>query len=472
MIIPLPLPDYRPDQSNNSGVLLKAENVYPAMDGYRPVQAIATISDALSGTFQGGSSAISAGGTGYMLAGTATNLYKYNGGSWTSLIGSLSITGRWRFAQFGDFAVAVTGGVTYEVDLGGSTAAAIAGAPSGTSVAVVGDYVVIAQPDGVVNKVQWCSFRDHTAWVDGVDQAGSQPLQSGGSVQYVSGGEYGIVFQREQIVRMTRTGDSSAPFQFDEISTNFGCANGATVAQAGRTIFFRSDRGFMALEDGQQLKPIGSEKVDRTFEAEVSRDDLENIYTAVDPQNKLVMWGVPGSPGTLWIYNFELDRWSTAELTFKGIFPGFTTSIGLDDLAVTYPDLDAMPYSLDDPRWSGGNPRLYLIDSTNKVGTLAGDNLAVQIDMGFSQFTPGRRARVRSIRPVSDLTNGLTVVTDAKARLGDAESLTTASTLRQSGIVPIRCSGRYISTSLRVAAAVNWDYIQSIEVDVQPGGER
>jgi hypothetical protein len=320
--------------------------------------------------------------------------------------------------------------------------------------------------------VQWSSFRDHTAWVDGVDQAGTQPIQSGGSVQFVAGGEYGIIFQREQIVRMTRTGDSSAPFQFDEVSTNFGCANGATVAQAGRTIFFRSDRGFMALEDGQELRAIGSEKVDRTFDAEVSRDDLANIYTAVDPQNKLVMWGVPGSPGTLWIYNFELDKWSTAEMTFKGLFPGFTTSIGLDDLAVTYTNLDTMTLSLDDPRWSGGNPRMYLIDTDNKVGTLAGDTLAVQLDMGFAQFTPGYRARIRAVRPVTDATSGMTLVLDARARLGDAANQSTEATLRQSGVIPIRAAGRYISTSIRFAAGTNWDYIQGLEIDAQQAGER
>jgi hypothetical protein len=212
--------------------------------------------------------------------------------------------------------------------------------------------------------------------------------------------------------------------------------------------------------------------VDRTFDAEVSRDDLENIYTAVDPQNKLVMWGVPGTPGTLWIYNFELDRWSTAELTFKGIFPGFTTSIGLDDLVVTYPNLDTMPYSLDDPRWSGGNPRLYLVAPDNTVGTLAGDTLAVQLDMGFAQFTPGYRARVRAVRPVTDATSGMTLVMNAKARLGDADNLATATTLRASGIMPIRAAGRYISTSLRFSAGVNWDYIQGLEIDAEQGGER
>ena len=473
MLLKVPLPDYKPDQSQNSGVLLKAENVYPAMDGYRSIGEVLTVSDALAAAFLGGSSAISTDGTAYLLAGTATNLYKFNSdGTWTSLVGSLTITGRWRFAQFGDYAVAVNGSATREIDLGAGTDSAIAGAPTGTCIGVIGDHVVIGQADGDIAKVQWSAFRDHTGWVDGTDQAGSQPMQTGGTIMGIAGGEYGIVLQRERLVRMTRTGDSTAPFAFDEISSNFGCAAAATIAQAGRTIFFRSDRGFMALEDGQVLKPIGSEKVDRTFDDLVSRDDLEDIYTAVDPQNKLVMWGVPGSPGTLWIYNFELDRWSTARFNFEGIMPGFTTSTGLDDLAVTHTDLDAMTISLDDPRWQGGNPRLYLFDTAHKLGTLHGDKLAAQLDMGFSELARGRKARVRSVRPSWDGTSGMTLVVNAKARLGDSDSLTTASTLRASGIVPIRVSGRHHSSSVRVAAGTVWGYIQALEFEFEEGGKR
>lgn len=468
----IPLPHYAPDQSNNSGVLLKAENVYPAMDGYRPIGGITTISDALSENFQGGASAIAADGTGYMLVGTSGHLYRYSSGAWTSLLSGLTIIGRWKFTQFGAYSVAVTGSTTYQVNLATATATAISGAPSGTSIGVVGDYVVIGQPNGDVNAVKWSSFRDHTAWVDGVNQAGSQPMQTGGSVQAVAGGEYGIILQRERIVRMSRTGDATAPFQFDEISANFGCAAGSTVAQAGRTIFFRSDRGFMALDDGQNLRAIGSEKVDRTFDALVNRDDLNSIYTAVDPQNKLVFWGIPGAPGALWIYNFELDRWSTGSLSFRGIFPGFTTSIGLDDLAVTYTNLDTMAYSLDDPRFSGGNPKLYLINTENKVGTLAGDTLAARLDLGYSEMVPGQRARMRGARLISDLTGGVTLVTNAKARIGDSDNTVTRATMNVTGKIPLRTAGRYISTSIRVAAATSWNYVQAIDVDTVGGGAR
>lgn len=474
MISRVQLPEYKPDQSNNSGVALVARNVFPATDGYRAVGAVVTVSDALDEGFQGGSSAIAADAEAYLLAGTASDLYRLNfDGSWTSLIGSLSISDRWKFAQFGNYTVAVNGAATLEVDLNTGTASAITDAPTGKTVAVVGDHVVIGQADGDIAKVQWSAFRDHTGWTDALDQAGSQPMQTGGVIQAIAGGEYGIILQRERIVRMTRTGDSLAPFQFDEISANFGCAAGNTVAQAGRTIFFRSDRGFMALDDGQVLKPIGSEKVDRTFDALVQRDALESIHTAVDPQNKLVMWLVPGTPGTLWIYNFELDRWSTAELNAKGLFPGFTTSVGLDDLpGLGFTNLDTMTVSLDDPRFSGGNPRLYLVSTDDKVGNLTGRNLAALFELGNSEFVPGRQARVRGVRPIWDGTSGISLTLNSKARLGDAGDDSTAATLRSTGMMPVRSKGRYISTTIEVAAETRWDYIQGLEFEFEVGGRR
>jgi hypothetical protein len=469
----LPLPDFRPDQTIASGVLTVCENAIPAADdSYRPLKAISTISDALDETFLGGASAIAVGGTGYLLAGTATDLYKFDAGSWTSLVSSLTITARWKFVQFGDYVVAVNGSATREIELVGGTDSAIAAAPTATSIAVIGDHVMVGNADGENNKVQWCAFRDHTAWTDGVDQAGSQPLQTGGEIQGIAGGEYGVILQRERLVRATRTGDSTAPFQFDEITSNYGCSSGATIAQAGRTVFFHSDRGFMALDDGQALRPIGSEKVDRTFEARVGRDNLANIHAAVDPQNKLVMWGIPGAPGNVWIYNFELDRWATGSLAFTGIMSGFTTSTSLETLALTETDLDAMTISLDDARWEGGNPRLYFFDATGAIGTLTGDNLPAEFKLSFAELISGQRAKVRGVRPITDATEGVTVRLDARLRLGDGQNSVSASTIRATGTMPIRARGRYISPSLEYAAGAVWTYARGLEIDCNEGGTR
>ena len=473
MIVRLPLPEFRPDLTIASGVLKVCDNVYPAGDlSYRPLRGIAAFSDALDEAFMGGTSAISSNGTGYLLAGTTTDLYKLSAGAWTSLVTGLTVTGRWRFEQFGNYVVAVNGGITREVELATGTDSALAGAPSGTSIAVIGDHVMIGQPDGAINEVSWCAFRDHTEWTPGTDQAGNQPFQTGGAVQGIAGGEYGVVLQRNRIVRASRTGVADAPFEFAEITSNYGCSNGATMAQAGRTVFFHSDRGFMALDDGQVLRPIGSEKVDRSFEETVGRDNFDNIYAAVDPQNKLVMWGVPGAPGRLWIYNFELDRWSTGSFAFRGLMAGFTTSTSLEALAVDNPDLDAMTVSLDDAIWSGGHPRLYFVNSAGELGTITGDTLEAQFVLSFAELIPGQRSIVKGARPVTDAVEGVTLTLDSRLRLGDAQNAVSTSNLRSTGFMPLRARGRYHSPSLRFAAGAVWNYARGLEIECFPGGTR
>ena len=476
MISRIALPEYKPDQSNNSGVLLRAKNVFAAMDGYRSVGDVQPVSDSLAAPFQGGASAIASDGDAYLLAGTGSGLYQLStvSGAWTTLSSGLSVSGRWKFAQFGNYTIAVNGTATREIDLNAATASALSGAPTATSIAVVGgDYLVVGQPDNNILGVKWAAFKDHTSWTDGVDQAGSTTMQTGGAVQAVVGGDYGIILQRERITRMTRTGSSDAPFQFDEISANFGCAAGNTVGVSGRTIFFRSDRGFMALDDGQVLKNIGSEKVDRAFDAAVPRDSLENIFTAVDPQNNLVMWLVPGAPGSMWTYNFELDRWTVIELNATGLFPGFTTSISLDDFpSIGITNLDTLTTSLDDPKWSGGNPRLYVVDGSSKVGNLTGDKLGAELELGNTELIPGRQARVRGVRPMWEGTSGISLSLNGKARLGDAGTVKAATTYRTTGMMPVRVKGRHISTTITVDAGADWDYIQGLEFEFEQGGRR
>lgn len=479
----LPLPDFRPDQSDNSGFLTVCKNVVPSPDGYRAVGSISTISDALAANFLGGAASMASDGAAFLFAGTATNLYKItSAGAWTSILSGLTVTGRWKFATFKDLSendvtIAVNGTTTsYAVDLSLGTAASIAAMPGATDVEVIGDFVVIARPDGDLSKVAWSAFGDHTAWTLAVNQSGEQAMRTGGPVQAIAGGEYGIILQRNRIVRMTPTGDNLAPFQFDEISANFGCASGNTVAQAGRTIFFLSDRGFMALDDGQDLRPIGTEKVDRAFTASISSDDFDMMYAAIDPQNKLVFWLIPGNPGTLWVYNFELDKWSNIEVSAVGLFPGFTTSFTTDNLAglgYTFTDDAGLTdLSVDDPRWMGGSPKLYAVTNTNRIGNFAGDNLAATLTFGNVQLSAGRTARLRAIRPFWDGTSGITASITAKDRLGDTGTATAAGALRTSGIMPVRTRGRHLSGTVSITAATDWNYIQAIDFEFEQGGKR
>lgn len=469
MPLSVPLPDFQPDLT--SGALEVCDNVYPIADGYGPVMGAVDASDALPANFAGGAAFVDYNGITSLIAGTTNGLELFDGGSWDALLTGLSVS-RWRFAQFGNYAIAVSGGAgTKVVDLNASTAGALSGAPDGQFVTVVGDYVVIANV-GTDKKgyVYNSGFNDHTKWTPGDSGAGVQPMLTGGEVMGLSGGEYGVILQRTRLVRMSRTGESDTPFEYDEITPNVGCASKASVAQYGRSTWFLADQGFMGLLDGQELMPIGHDKVDEWFKKRTSKEDYERLWTAIDPANKLVIWALPGNPGLLLKYNFERDKWATSTLAFDGMFFGLAVPTSLEDLALTYPDLDTMPYSLDDERFRGGL-KLFLVKD-RKLQTLSGQTLNATFGLGFAEYASGQVSRFRSVRPITDATDGLTVTLDCRQRLGDATNVRTFSTLRTSGVMPVRHRGKYAKVTLGIAGNTNWNYAKGFELELEAAGGR
>jgi hypothetical protein len=330
--------------------LQQADNVYAVDGGYSPVRAFSAITDALPETFQGGATYVASDGSVNLLAGTATDLYRYDAGlAWDSILGTLTAA-RWYFTQFGDVAIATNGSNPVAVDLLAGTAAALAGSPPTASLcATVRNFVVLGQADGEENLLRWSGFENHEEWTNGVNQAGEQPMLTGGEITGLTGGEYGLVFQRARITKMTYVG-TPLIWQFDEISANIGCLTAGSLAQVGRMAFFLSERGFM-MTDGNDVKPIGAERIDRTFFTAYAPEDLELMYSSIDPKNHIVFWAMPGK---LWMYHWLLDRWTTSTWGVKAVFSGYTAGISLDALDALFPDLDLMDISLDDGRFAGG----------------------------------------------------------------------------------------------------------------------
>lgn len=468
----VPLGPWLPDQSKVSSVLSMARNCLPTLDGYRPLASPVPFGTALPASFAGGESFTGADGTSALLAGTSTGLFQYAGGNWTSLVSGIAAV-RWRFTQFGDYVIAVNGTQTQVVHLNsGATASALAGAPAGIAVTTVGDYVVIGQALNDRIGIYTSAFNDHTDWNPaGSGGATIQPMLTGGEVMGLAGGEYGVILQRQRLVRMSRTGDDTAPFQYDEITPNIGCASKASVVQKGRSVYFLSDSGFMALNDGQALTPIGSEKVDREFQKALDRNSYEQIFSALDPVNKLVMWAIPGTPGRIFIYHYELDRWTDAELPLEGIFSGTTPSTTMEEVALLYTSIDAVPGSLDDAMFLGNAPKVYLVQART-LAKMTGPNLRADWRLPFISFSGDRIARFRTLRPVTDAIAGNAVALDVRNRLGDAARVVSCAPMRASGVMPVRCSGRYAQIAWSITAGESWSFANAIGVEYEAGSGR
>lgn len=452
--------------------LTVARNVYASSTGYLPVGSFTAITPPLSG-ITGGAAFVSSTGETSFLGGDRNSLNRFSGAAWSPLIVALTAL-RWRFAQFGDNVIAVYGGKPVRYDLTTGAAELLNGNPPAADlVATVRDFVVLAGDPAAILTVTWSGSNNSEQWPEtdpdapDQNQTDSQQMLDGGEVMGLAGGEYGIVLQKNAVKRMTYQG-GEVIFSFDEIASNVGCMAKGSVAQAGRLVFFLSERGFM-LCDGNDVAPIGEEQVNATFFRTYSRQDIvAGIYAAVDPARHLVMWSMPGTPGLIWCYNWVLKRWTQIETNVRFVFSGFTANVSIEAIDARYGNLDAVPVSLDDAMFSGGNPLLLIATTGGVVGTLSGTALPATITTSRFDLNAGR-ARITGIRPITDATD-VTVTIQGRARGGSTPLTEMASDMRRNGQVPMRVNAQQFVVSHALRAP--WTYAQGFDAEYESGGMR
>lgn len=464
--------EWLPDQPGMAGALQAAYNVYPQQVGYGPIPSLSDYSNAASenlisitsGKFSGSS---------YLFAGGATKLFKYD--SATRNLSNVSKVGgysglTWNWAQFGKVLLAANGAEKIQAwTLGTSTAFAdlAAAAPIAKFVAVVRDFVVAAHISGYPNRVQWSDINDETDWTSGpTSQSDYQDLPDGGDIQGITGGEFGLILLERAIVRMSYIG-SPLFFQFDAISPVIGCYEAGSIAQYGNLTFFLSDDGFYVC-DGQSVKPIGAEKVDRWFWNDLSPTAVAAISAAVDPIKKVVLWCYPNTSAgySLLIYNWQLQRWSYGSTNANYVASTATAAVTLEGLDNYSASIDALTVSLDARQWLGGRLVFAGIQGT-KIVTFEGTATTARIETGDLQS--GTASIVKLARPQID--NGSASVSVAsREMLDDQITFSTAVAASNENRVPLRSSGKY--HRIRVIPSGNWTACAGVDVDMTPRGKR
>jgi hypothetical protein len=464
--------EWLPDQPGVTGALSDAVNCYPVTNGYAPVLSEADYSEAAAAdlivSFAGKSA-----GTVSLFGGSATNLYKYTPG--TRAMAALTTTGYstvefWDAVQFGDKMIMANGAdKLQQYTLNSSTYATdlAAAAPTAKYVTVVKDFVVAANVVGEENKVYWSDINDETDWTPGLaSQSDSQVIPDGGDITGLAGGEFGLVFLERAIYRMTYAG-SPYFFQFDAISRTLGCISPGSVINYSGLTYFLADDGFYVC-DGQSVKPIGTEKIDRWFFDRVNSASLKNgISSAVDPEKRIIVWLFPNqsATNTLLFYNIMLNKWSYAETTADSVSFAITPSVTLEDLDNFSASIDALTISLDDRQWTGGQ---LLIAGTRgaKIITFSGAYKQAaltsgDIDIGHSVVTLGR--------PIVDAGSG-SVAVASRELLDDAITFGTASVADSEGRCGLRSAGRYHRVKTSPSGA--WRTAVAVEIDIAGQGNR
>ena len=379
---------------------------------------------------------------------------------------------RWRFTQFGNVIVAANGGNRLQAfNLNSSTTFqdVAVDAPQSRYITVVRDFVVSGYQSSYPNRVQWSALGDESSWTtSATTQADFQDIPDGGSVVGITGGEFGLVFLDRSIHRMSYIG-SPLIFQFDNISRNLGCYEANTIIQYAGTTFFLSDDGFYAC-DGQNILPIGNEKVNRFFYNDIDEGLLPLMSAAVDPFRKLVIWAYASNNSAtvnkLLIYNFETKKWTSGTTTVSRIATSSTPTVVLEGLDV-YGNLDTILTSFDSRLWLGGKAQFAGVRNT-KIVTFSGTAMTATIETGDIEV-PGATSAITMAKPIVD--NGSGNVALLSRRLLNETTVFGSQTVANSeNRVSIRGVGRY--HRLQLTPTGSWTTAVGVDIDLNGLGTR
>ena len=473
--------EWTPDQPGVTNGLQKAENVFSKAVGYGPIQSAVDYSAAADQALNNVVAAKTVAGATLVFAGGATKLFKLDttdlsldnvskSGNYTTDTGQ-----RWRFTQFGNVIVAANGKAKlqgYNVNSSSIFADLAADAPESRFVTVVRDFVVSGYINSTTvrpNRVQWSALGDESSWTQSATtQADFQDIPDGGSIVGVTGGEYGLVLLDRSIHRMSYVG-SPLVFQFDNISRNLGCYEANSIIQYAGTTFFLSDDGFYAC-DGQNVLPIGNEKVNRFFFNDVDEGTLNLMSAAVDPFRKLIVWAYASNSSatvdSMIIYNFQTQKWSSGKTNVDRVATSSTPSVALEGLDV-YGNLDTILTSFDSRLWLGGKLQFAGVRGT-KVVTFSGAPMTATIETGDVEV-PGATSAITMAKPIVDGGSG-NVALVSRRLLNEQVVFGSQTVANSENRVSIRGVGRY--HRLQLTPTGSWTNAIGMDIDLNGLGTR
>jgi hypothetical protein len=273
----------------------------------------------------------------------------------------------------------------------------------------------------------------------------------------------------KSIYRMSYVGTPTI-FQFDNISRNLGCFEPNSVVQYQGITYFLGDDGFYAC-NGTQVIGIGSEKVDRFFFGDLDESYSYKMSATVDPIKNLIVWAYPssgsnGNVDSLLIYNFEVKRWSRAEVSVGFVAQSATPAYTLEALDV-FGTVDTISTSFDSRVWTGGKSQ-FVGGSGAKIVTFSGSSLTGTLQTGDIEI-PGRTSSINMSRPLVDAGQGQVAVA-TRNRLVDSITYGSYTAADSEGRAAFRTTGRYHRLSVQPTGS--WTTAIGIEFDIVPTGTR
>lgn len=486
----VPYARWRPDVANlNSSFSPDVLNVLCSADGYIPFPKAAAFSNACAEAPVGGFTARNSAGQVVIFVGTATKLRMLNPTTldWddvskTATTYAASDDERWRFAQYGNFVIAVNvndAPQVYEIGVSTKFDNLAGSPPRARHIGVWGDFLVLGGLNGNENRVHWSGVNAITTWTPGVNNCDYQDFPDAGDVQgYTSMTNPFVLLQRGIWAGHFAPG-SVEVFTFTKVHEKRGAAAAYSIASRGNFTFFAENGGLSQLNPDGSITQIGLEKIDRTVFGTISGPDLFGIVGEIDPfYNRyylaVKMFSGSASFDTLIIYDWGVGEFTKISGPLGILFPLASGTVGytLEGLDAISASLDDLPFSLDSKVWQGGAPVMAAIDANKKLAFFSGANAEAMIATQEMGDTGGMMSRVSDPMPIVD-TNAVLISIGSRNKRGDAiawgpEGQQSSNT----GIVRMKSRARFHTFRTRIPEAALWTSAQGVDVKTAPAGQR
>lgn len=498
----LPVAEWRPDLPSLVEGSAYVRNVLPRTEvSYGPCPSLSPYAtSALAARCQGLYSATDPTDSVHVFAGTATNLYRMTSSASTfasvsKSAGAYNIAAddMWHFCLIKDKVIATNIAdpiQVFEIGTDSKFSDLSSGAPKARYAAGVKNWLMVANTSDNVSgaapwRVWWAALNDPTNWPTPGSAAAAQfqsdyndTVGEGGWIQGLVGNlgtaDVGVFFEHA-IWRGVYVGPP-AVFDFAQAQGARGTPAPDSIVQLGGTVYYLGEDGFYSF-DGTSTVPIGYEKVDKTFFADLDQAYLFRIVGAADPINKMILWIYPGAgnnqgnPNRLLVYHWVSQHWSIADIDCEFIARSMTFGYSLEGLNSTGYNLDTLPYSLDSRIWTGGALALAGVDLKHFFGYFSGPNLAPTVDTREIQPFLGQRTFYRNTRPLVD-GGSPSVAIGFRELQQSAKMFTSATAVNSLGWSPQRGSSRYVTGRITLPANSSFTHISGLEIDCDPAGPR
>lgn len=451
-----------PDLSEYTNIALNVVALTP--ESYGPINNLVQFSsNALEGTCIGMGFAEDTSPATHIFAGTASALeiLTQGGSAWNDVSGGTYAAAageNWRFAQYNNLMLATDFSdpiQSYDMIAGGAFGVLSAGAPHARFIAVAKTFAIVANTNDPVGgpnpaRLWWSGAGEPTAWPtpgsttaqqkqsDFSDLTGPQGDITG-LAPNLAGCDCAVFFERG-VFRMIYGGPPDI-FDFYPAASVRGCPAPNSIVQLGMLVAYYGEDGFYVF-DGNQSQPIGANKVDKWFAANVDQSALNLLVGAADVANKAYVWIFRSiyAPSvlqdTMLVYRWDIQRWSSASLQTQWIArspvpnvqPGVSLVPGQLQLAAisgsaTGSLLDIQTEAGSDLQTENGVDLLTEQSFALLLAYFSGTPLPAQVGTKVVQINPAGRAFVNATRPLVNSAGsglpllieptGLTLLTEA-----------------------------------------------------------